>query len=106
VSFECTEITLDIPFGRYNVRVWIGTDGLVSDEAMTSKAMEAVQRVEARPSYDFPSARELLEHVVSVVPDLNAVQVKTRYAGELFEPGLMVYTQPFTNNDRERFARS
>jgi hypothetical protein len=106
VTFECTEITLDIPFGRYTVRLWIGTDGLASDEKMLSKSMEAVQLVRARPSYDFQSAHELLAHVVEVVPDLNAVQVKTRYPGEPFEPGLMAYTQPFSNNDRERFART
>ena len=95
--YTCTEVTLDMQLAAFDVRLWIGTAGLVHWDV--ARAMGDSARAAMREC-DSLVAHEVVEHARSRVPFLNAVQVRNRVTGV----GVMAYTQPFEDNDRERFG--
>lgn len=97
--YTCTEVTVDTYVGRWSIRLWLGTQGLVSSSAARELAMRAISLLS--PVVGLESADEVADYAARNVQLLNAVQVRESVGP--IQVGVMAYTQPFEDNDQVRF---
>ena len=103
--YTCTEITVDVRIEHWNVRLWIGTNGLADSTEIAWRAHDAVAALQHHDCRSAPEAQFIVEYARQHIPRLNAVQVREQVIGDwIYEVGVMGYTQPFEDNDRERFG--